>query len=226
MKGGSVCIVGTDTGVGKTIVTRLLYHYFLQNDISAITQKWVQCGDLSHTDLDHHDRWVDQPSGPVPHHTERQVYAFPLAVSPHLASKSADCSIDPSHISHSFQVLRDSYDRVIVEGSGGILVPINTQTTLLDIIQTHHIPVVVVVANKLGCINHALLTAEVLKNRGIHCLGFIFNRLSDMIDPMMAHDNPIIISRLSGLPTLGVLPFTTDKDTLIRAFQPIGRSLL
>lgn len=219
----SFCVVGTDTAVGKTRVTGLLAHYFSKNKISTITQKWIQCGDLDQPDIYQHDFW-----GSVPHKTNdaRQVYSFPLSASPHLAAKQHQEDISVPFIKDQWVKLKRQHKMVIVEGSGGLLVPISKTKTFLDLIQSIGIPVLLVVPNQLGCINHALLSCESIQSRNIKCLGLVFNRLSDTVDPLIQLDNPTIISQLNPFPILGSLPFTSDRSQLIDSVSQIGDKIM
>jgi len=111
-------------------------------------------------------------------------YAFPAAIAPHLAAREAGAVVDLDHIEACFHALRQQADAVVVEGAGGLLVPLNDAGhTLADLAQRLRIPVVLVVGLRLGCINHALLTQEALLARRLSLAGWVANALS----PDMPH---------------------------------------
>ena len=116
-----ICITGTDTGIGKTILTGLLAKELAKHQ-SVVTQKWVQSGDLNSPDIQTHDqlsgqehdaKWLD----------DRQVYSFNDPVSPHLAAKLANKTINPAKLKQATHRLAQHFDTVLVETSGGIMVP-------------------------------------------------------------------------------------------------------
>ncbi len=204
-----IFIVGTDTGVGKTTVTGLLGRFLSDNGHRAITQKWIQTGS---------DRF--------PEDIARQPYTFKFPASPHLAARLERKTISKARIKKSFLFLKDRFDFVIVEGIGGALVPFNGKDLVIDIAKELDIPALLVVANKLGCINHTLLTIEAIKRRGMKIIGIIFNNSqSGERKNIISKDNPRIIKKLTGEKILGVLPWRKDKALLYRAFIPIGKKV-
>ena len=148
-------------------------------------------------------------------------YKFKTACSPHLAARIDKRSIRKDKIIKAFKRLSSYFDFVLVEGTGGILVPFNTRETTADIVRALELPVLVVAENKLGAINHTLLTLEALKRRGLRVLGVVFNNLKEK-NKKIIDDNPRIVEALSGYEVLGVLPRTTAGDRLYRRFLPIG----
>ena len=194
-----ICITGTDTGIGKTVVTGLLAKELASHG-SVVTQKWVQSGDLDSPDIKTHD----QLSGHM-HDAKllsnRQVYSFNNPVSPHLAAKLANETINPTKLIQASHRLAEQFDTVLVETSGGIMVPLTEDETTGDIVSQMKIPTIVVVPNKLGTINHTLLTINYLKQHQIPVLGFIMNQF-DQCESQLQVDNPSIIHKLSDVPLL------------------------
>ncbi len=223
-----IFITGTDTGVGKTVVTGLLARYLLAAGYSAITQKWIQTGcDGFPPDIAAH---VDI-TGPEKYPIEQSLdnicpYRLALPASPHLAAANENSSIDAAKIRASFHALARRFDFVLVEGIGGFLVPYNSKSLVIDIAADLRLPLVIVAENRLGAINHALLTIEAAKARAMRILGVIFNESDDEESPLVAEDNPKITADLTGETILGVLPRSTDKNALIESFEPIGKRLL
>ncbi len=222
--GKSLFITGTDTGAGKTVVTGLLGRYLLSQGCNVVTQKWVETGscDRRSHDIRHHDAAMGRlsPAG----ESARIPYVFKTPCSPHLAARLEKKRIVPAVITKSLAYLEEQYDCVLIEGAGGILVPVTGTVLLIDIVRQMKIPVLVVVNNKLGAINHALLTLESLKARRIPVLGLIFNaalRCEDYI----ARDNPLTIGKFSGIPVLGSLNYSKDRAALYKQFIPIGEKI-
>ena len=171
-------ILGSDTDIGKTYVTKLLIKSIKDQGIRIESQKWLQCG--SPYDLDAHGYESTLPP------SLRMPYCFELPASPHLAAKHAGVDIDEAHISSSFYEARKACDWLVIEGSGGLMVPLSDTRLFIDLIAGLKIPVILVVPQRIGCINQSLSHLEVLKTRNIDVLGVIINEhtpteLSDTI---------------------------------------------
>ncbi|MEK7375721.1 MAG: dethiobiotin synthase, partial [Candidatus Margulisiibacteriota bacterium] len=138
-------------------------------------------------------------------------YCFKFASSPHLAARLEKKRINVKKIKSAFRKLSKMFDFVIVEGVGGALVPINENTLVIDIVKQLKIPVLIVAGNKLGCINHTLMTIEVLKKRGIKIAGIIFNNVDKNEKPGILRDNPAIIQNITGINVLGVIPYSKSS---------------
>ncbi len=108
-------------------------------------------------------------------------YAFALPIAPHLAAQQAGVAIDLGRIAGAYARLSACADAVVVEGAGGALVPLSEGSDMLDIAARLRLPVLLVVGVRLGCINHALLTAQAINARGLRLAGWVANR----IDPAM-----------------------------------------
>jgi dethiobiotin synthetase len=223
MKG--IFVTGTDTGVGKTIIAGLLAGAFNKYG-SVITQKWVQTGCIGNsTDVDvHHslsgisvDNELTAAVNP---------YCFTLASSPHLAAESEGGVIDPERIISAYHELANKFDYVFTEGAGGMLVPLTRTKMIIDIVAELSIPVVIVVDNKIGCVNHTLLTIEALRNRNIPIAGLIFNqKQQNILGNTITEDNPRIINQISNVPILGKMPYLKDLKDGKAAIETIANNL-
>jgi len=219
-----IFITGTDTAVGKTVVTGLLARYLLAAGYSAITQKWIQTGsDASPPDIAAHLDLAPMTKLPL---DDICPYRFTLPASPHLAAANEKTRIDLAKITTGFNKLAAQFDFVLVEGIGGILVPYNSKSLVVDIAADLKLPLIIVAKNKLGAINHTLLTIEAAKARAMKILGIVFNESDSEESPPIAEDNPKIIADLTGVTILGMLPWSADKSTLIESFDPIGERFL
>ncbi len=216
-------IAGTDTNVGKSLITGLLANYIQQQGYYVTTQKWVQTGATIYEDLIYHDTWFTPPKET---HAKRCPYLFSHPSSPHLASKKADITIKKETILTS---INTPYDYTIIEGSGGVMVPYSDSLKCIDILQEAQLPVLIVSSQKLGTINHTLLTIEALQTRNIPILGIIFNYTTPSEDPSRETDHIEIIHKITSIPVLGTLPYfkdKTDKANIQAAFHLIGQNLI
>ena len=226
MKG--VFITGTDTGVGKTVVCGMLGRYLANRRCKVIIQKWIQTGSKSFpADIDLHLRLMKRRRKDIKDYFPYvSVYTFRFAASPHLAASMEKRRIKIEKIKESFRFLSERFDFVVIEGIGGALVPFNKKSLLIDIAKELDLPVLIIVANKLGAINHALLTIEAIKRRNMKIIGIIFNNQSKKANKIILRDNPQIIKSLTGERILGVLPWFKDKELLYNAFMSIGKKVL
>lgn len=220
-----IFITGTDTAVGKTIVTGLLARYLREKGYKVITQKWVQTGSRVSEDINLHLKIMGLPKTAIKKHLNYLCpYIFKLAASPHLAASAENRKIDIARIKKSFKFLSSEFDFVIVEGLGGALVPLDEKRLVIDIAGQLGLPVLVVAQNKLGVINHALLTMEALKQRKMKILGILFNNYQGQ-NKLVLKDNPEIIGKITAGKILGVLPWSKRPDLLYKKFLPIARKI-
>lgn len=212
----SVFIAGSDTDAGKTFITGLLARELNSKGHRVITQKWVHSGtkisDISlPEDLKEHDRLAQYSEAQQRFNQDylaaRCPYRFNHPSSGHLAAALENREIKSEKIYNDLARLENNFDHVLIEGIGGLLAPFSQKATLCDLIQEKKLPVILVVANRLGAINHTLLTLEVLKSRKISCLGCIWTCTQPGGDPIIQKDNPKIVSQLSGIKTLATLTY-------------------
>jgi len=225
MKG--IFITGTDTGCGKTVISGLLGRYLTEKDINVVTQKWVQSGTEGiGEDIATHLRLMKKRLSDFNRFKEYiSPYTFKFASSPHLASAIEGKKIVKNRLKKSFNMLSKNFPIVIVEGAGGALVPMNRDNLIIDVAKELDLSVIIVVNNKLGAINHTILTVEAVKNRGMNLLGIVFNNRHISPNKAVLEDNPKIIKRLTNEKILGTLPYKRDEDKLYKAFLPIGKRI-
>jgi dethiobiotin synthetase len=201
-------ITGTDTGVGKTLVSCALLHAFSANGRKVIGMKPVAAGcENGHwmdVDLLVAASTVSAPSKLV------NPYALIPPLAPHIAAKQANIEIDPSVIQKAFIELKKTAEKVIIEGAGGFLVPLSSQYDGADLARILNLPVILVVGLRLGCLNHALLTAQAVKASGLQLGGWVANG----IDPQMLaqKDNIQALKQRLDCPLLGIIPFVKDMN--------------
>lgn len=220
-------VAGTDTGVGKTVITGCLARYLSEKGHNVITQKWIQtgCGSIYSSDIGAHFKLMGRDMNSVREYLPHIApYIFKPACSPHFACRLENKRINVKKIIKSFNLLSDKFDFVIVEGIGGALVPFNRESLVIDIVKHLKLPALIVAENKLGAINHTLLTLEALVSRKIKALGLVFNNLKER-DRLILKDNPEIIKALTGVKVFGVLPHNDSLKKIYEGFIPIGEKI-
>ncbi|MEI6217385.1 MAG: dethiobiotin synthase, partial [bacterium] len=190
----AVFIAGTDTDIGKTVVTAAILSILRAQGVDAVPMKPVQTGCLTRKgitiapDLE----CCLSAAGLNPDIDELEQmapYRFRPACSPHLAARLANCSISPDTILKRFSALQAKHDVVVIEGAGGILVPIGSRRTMLDIIRQLGAPVILVAKPGLGTINHSLLSLMALRNAGVRVIGVVFNNATSARAGLIEKDN-------------------------------------
>lgn len=220
----AVFITGTDTEAGKTIFCAQLLAYLRTKGLAAVSQKWVQTGFSDSNDIELHLKTagIEQPEPidlVVP-----QRYEYPA--SPHLAARLEHSSVNVNAIENALTQLCAKYELVICEGSGGALVPLTDDLLISDFAARLGLPAVIVSANKLGCINHTLMTVEALRSRRMPILGIVFTRTSAQSDDVIMKDNIDTIRRISGERVLGEISWLERVDQYSPGFDPIGEAFL
>jgi len=170
-------ISGIDTDVGKTFATGMFARYLAKNGRRVITQKMVQTG-VSGTladDILVHRKLMGIEPLPCDHSGETCPLVFRMPASPHLAAEREGTVIDLSRIDVSTRRLLDEFDIILLEGAGGLHVPLTQECLIADYVQQRQYPLVLVTSGKLGSINHTLLTLESAAHRNIPIAGLVYN---------------------------------------------------
>jgi dethiobiotin synthetase len=206
-------ITGTDTNVGKTYFTTSLLRHLRAGGIDAVGFKPICCGTREDSEA------IAEASGGVATIDEvNPVWLRPPA-APYTASIIEERIIDVDRIRDTFKKLRERHACVLVEGAGGWLVPVRRDYTMADIATELDIPVVVVVENRLGCLNHTLLTVASIRAHHLSCLGFVLNHglavpTNDPVEAAMravaTTTNRSVLEDVSGLRVLCELGHEAD----------------
>ena len=203
-------ITGTDTNVGKTWATVALMHYFRNQGKSVIGMKPVASGcSVRDGVLVNDDALLLQENASLKlDYGLINPYAFALPVSPHIAGK--DSPVDLNVIVDGFNAIKDQAQIVLVEGAGGWCSPLNENQDNSDLALALALPIIMVVAVKLGCINHAKLTYQAIKTSGGNCAGWIAVCVNS--NELYIEDNISTVKKRLDVPLLGVLPHTNVPD--------------
>jgi dethiobiotin synthetase len=180
MKSNSFFITGTDTEVGKTLIVSSLILKLQESGLKTVGYKPVaagmrECdGSWINDDVENLLR-VSRQVAPELQTKDICPYILKQPAAPHLVAKHEGIHLDMQVMIDQYHALQNKFDSVVVEGAGGFLVPIDEQQNLGDFAQAIHLPVILVVNIKLGCINHALLTAESIENKGLKLFAWVAN---------------------------------------------------
>ena len=182
-------ISGIDTGIGKTYTTGYLAKLWNAQGKKTITQKLIQTGnsDISE-DIEQHRKmmqmgWFPEDESKL---TMPEIFTYPA--SPHLATKIDGREIDFQKIADATRQLAHKYEVVLLEGAGGLMVPLTTELLTIDYLAEKKFPVILVSSGRLGSINHTLLSLELLKLRGVQLYAIAFNHADNSKDPLIAED--------------------------------------
>ncbi len=209
-----IFITGTDTGVGKTIVTAGLLNLFRSNGVDAIPMKPVQTGCVLRNgvykvpDLD----FSISCAGLTFTEEEYNLmspYRYGPACSPHLAGALAENSPDIKTITSCVRKLEECREFVLVEGAGGIMVPLNSNEMMIDLMKAIDYPVILVAHTGLGTINHTLLSIQILRHAGVSLKGVIFNNTKPQVEAseFICKDNVKTIAEHGKVNVLGVIDY-------------------
>jgi dethiobiotin synthetase len=196
-------LTGTDTEIGKTFVTCALLHRAGLDGLKAVGLKPIAAG-IDDAGLNDDVEAIRAASNLKLPREIVNPYCFTPAIAPHIAAAEAGISIEFGPIRASCDHARRQADLVIIEGVGGFCVPLGTNLVTDDLAVDLDLPVILVVGMRLGCINHALLTAKAIAARGLRLAGWVANR----IDPAMSRfdENLATLQTLLPAPMLGVVP--------------------
>ena len=205
-----IFITGTDTGVGKTLVTAALALHLKKRGLAVGVMKPIETGVLP-------ARAAQSDAARLRSIIESEEtlgaicpYSFELPVAPLAAAQAKGQTINPDTIKKVYRLLSSRYDCMVVEGIGGVLVPITPKISVTDLIKSLRLPVVVVGRSGLGGINHALLTIDALRRRKIHIIALALNRTHSVrsaLSRIQERATLDILRKQAGVPVLGLLPY-------------------
>ena len=205
-------VTGTDTGIGKTRSSAALLHALRARGLRAVGMKPVASG-CERID----GEWKNEDalalidaSDPRPAYADCNPFALPLPLAPELAARDAGVDVELQPILDAHARLAASADAVIVEGVGGWAAPLSANLMQSDLVQALDLPVVLVVGMRLGCLNHALLSARAIAADGCRMIGWIANGIDPGMDAI--EDNIAMLRDRLPAPCWGMLPFDPAAD--------------
>lgn len=205
-------VTGTDTGIGKTFASCALLQAFAKSGHSVGAMKPVAAG-CEQTAAG----WRNDDALQLMQHSNielgyKQVNPIALSppIAPHLAIKEADKAVTIAQLASHFDQIKNRAEYFIVEGAGGWLVPLNENESMADIPEAFGLDIILVVGIRLGCINHALLTAAAIEQSGNHLAGWVAN----IIDPsmLMLEKNILTLRESIKAPLLGTVPHMDTRE--------------
>lgn len=210
-----LCIAGTDTDAGKTTVTAALARAAQNRGLRVLILKPVQTGSVPDAAGKQQAPDVRVYHDAAPGAEARAAVLFSAACSPHLAARDEGRSLTAACLVRAIRgtVKECRADLVLLEGAGGLLTPLSETETLADVFSLLGWPLLLTAANRLGAVNHALLSLESVKNRGMRCLGFVMTQPSearDDLERIIRGDNGRIIHKLGNASCLADIPHLSD----------------
>jgi dethiobiotin synthetase len=213
--GQAILITGTDVGVGMTFVASGLAALLREQGINVGVMKPVEIG------------WPTE-AGPIPNDTYRLMhaagvddaiddvtpYVFEEHIAPWLAADHKREPIEPERIGAALDRLRASHDVVLVEGVGGLAVPLDDGYDFAHLAKECGMSVLIVARAHIGTLNHTFLTVRYARESGLNILGVICNRFDHTLSDPTVSTNAKMIERMCDVPVLGIIPFRADADTL------------
>ena len=201
-----IFVTGTDTEIGKTAITAGLAAVLKRRGINAGVMKPISAGGRADAEL---LKWAVRSNESLD--TINPIYLRdPL--SPNIAARREEKILDLSPVFDAFNHLSKIHDCLLVEGVGGLLVPITDDVLVADLAARFDLPLLIVARAALGTINHTLLTIEAARARGLQINSVIYNTLSPGGPDVSAQMSPEVVTRISGVPSSGTIPYDPDVD--------------
>ncbi len=205
-------ITGTDTAIGKTFVSCALLNAFANKGVNVGAMKPIAAGCDQTV-----NGWRNDDALQLMKHTNIELsyqqvnpVALPSPIAPHLATEYLNQTVTVEKLTGYFENIKNSADYFIVEGAGGWLVPLNDNESMADIPKAFRLDIILVVGMRLGCLNHALLTAAAIEQSGNHLIGWVANTIGPGM--LMIEKNILTLRRSIKAPLLGTLPHMDTKE--------------
>jgi len=214
----SYFITGTDTDVGKTMLTACLAGGFQSQGENITVMKPVQTGATLNADGSWSAPELDYTLRVLSVELEASDYSLHAPVcyeppcSPHLAAAMAKRPVDLAKVKSAYEVLANSYDRVLVEGAGGLMVPLDEQWDMIDLIKALELPAILAVRPNLGTLNHSQLSADALEQAGIPLAGWAVVCTTADEWSFIEEDNVKTLKQRLHAPYLGTIPFIEGAE--------------
>lgn len=207
----AIFITGTDTGVGKTLVTAALAFHFSSQGLNVGVMKPIETGVEDPKELGPDARLLRWAAESSDHPELISPYRFTQPAAPCQAATSAKQQIDTDEIVKAYQTLRQGKDIVLIEGAGGLMVPIRGGYIMADLARQLELPLLIVTHPRLGTLNHTLLTTFAARAMELEMSGYIINQMPEKPDKTV-QEVPHLLSSLASADLLGVLPEVVGSD--------------
>jgi len=220
-------VTGTDTSVGKTYVCARFLEFLKKKGVQAGYQKWVATG--ADAEMPEDLALCLSTAGIVskPESLDQQVpFRFRFPASPHLAAEIENREVKPEVIIEKYVTLAANYEWLIVEGVGGVMVPLRRDLLLIDLLARLKPRILVVARSGLGTLNHTLLTLEALRNRKIPVLGVVFSDTEKQEDEILVQDNMRTVEETALVRVFGRLRRKADNEKQENFFITVGQAIL
>ena len=209
-------ITAIDTDAGKTYAVGALARFLKELGVNVITMKLAQTGCVDYSeDIEKHRELMKTACYPEDREGHTCPYIFPFPASPHLSAQLAEKTVRPEKILESIRILAERYEHVLIEGVGGLAVPLTLDYTLADFLQDNPLRTILVSSAKLGSINHTLLTLEAAKNRNIPVQGILYNEYIESTDFIREDSKKVFAHYLKKFgfpPTVCSLPAEESRE--------------
>jgi dethiobiotin synthetase len=220
MSAQGLFITGTDTGVGKTVVTASILAWLHHQGFSTGVMKPIETGvDCECSSPANSDALFLMECGGI---EDDLAKVCPIrlkpAASPFQAALIGNRTLQPESILSAYRTLAEKYDWMLVEGVGGVQVPITRDYRVVDLIRDLDLPTVVVARYQLGTLNHTLMTLDTLKQNDIPVRGVVFNQTAPEAPDVIEQGQPRLIEELSEAKVLGTFPYIDNLNT--QSFSP------
>lgn len=218
-------ITSTDTGVGKTTISLCLMKHFKSAGQTVTCMKPVSAGCQVTVDGLRNDdavQLLQESSVDLPYSLVNP-YAFEPPIAPHIAARQTGETIEITKIKDQFKKISPQAGNIIVEGAGGWLVPINDAETMADIASSLGLPVILVIGMRLGCLNHGLLTAASIEDRGLKFKGWIANHIDNTM--LQTEENIEALKLGIAAPLLGTVQYCNDPSHCTIDFTQAGEQV-
>jgi dethiobiotin synthetase len=223
-------ITGTDTGVGKTFVAAGLIRAMKNQGLSVCPMKPAETGcRVSKGQLVPEDTVKLMMASGVDEQIDTiNPYRMQKPLAPSIAAELEGVCIEKRLIFNAYEKLARKYDVLIIEGAGGIMVPLYKKYLYLDLVRDIGLPLIIVARPGLGTVNHSLLTIEAARTKDIKVLGLIFNHTKKTKTDISQKTNPEIITQIGKVPVLGIIQYIpqSDKDKSNIKFKKISNKLI
>lgn len=221
----SCFVTGTDTEIGKTLVSAALIHIFVQRGVQVAAMKPIAAG-AAWIDGAWHNDDADMLAAEVNVQLSHELttpYLFQAPAAPHIAAAIDQVAIEPSHIQACFHEVSAKAQAVVVEGVGGFRVPLTDSYDTADMAQQFALPVILVVGLRLGCISQAMLTVEAIQARGLKLVGWVANTADSQMGYLQ--ENIQALQQRIAAPLLGHIP-RLDAPTAAAAAKHLNLAIL